>query len=493
MPHPTSGEALEKVPLMESAVPLLSADLLRSTSRKFLNSVAVYIVSREWQDLLSVYIFNMHPMPHCSAATMQLMGWTFAPLVVTPECTRHAAARAQFLYALALLMVVSVALRPILDASWRLTGRVCAKFVGWGCADAIVQLMREQELDSPAPSVGAAVLVLVLAAMLLASMGATRTTELKASQGGVCASVRALLASVPVVDTVVVFPWMCVNDACVSVLLNLQKRGASAVATRPLLFAYACILTAGAAAVAVTIGACRRHLQPCAHSELGRRQARWQCWMRLIAEVCALAEAACGGIAGAAWTSAIFADDEELTPLSTLRAARSAVGLTVAAIVWLGLTASQVEAAATGRAETGSGGTALQWLRMCAAFLGGACSWFVGWSWVLLLRNIHALIARLFIRRGAAPVFGIFVRVDQANLLGFVGQAASVLTLGLIMTGAVLAASSGGVCAVQIIHRAGERSAHTLLRGTRLSRSASLLKGGSGGRESVSRTLSTSW
>ena len=38
-----------------------------------------------------------------------------------------------------------------------------------------------------------------------------------------------------------------------------------------------------------------------------------------------------------------------------------------------------------------------------------------------------------------------------------------------------------------------ERSAHTLLRGTRLSRSASLLKGGSGGRESVSRTLSTSW
>ena len=47
--------------------------------KTFLDMTTTYVLSRSWQDLISMYIFRLHPLPHCSTSiTYSFLGLTVA-------------------------------------------------------------------------------------------------------------------------------------------------------------------------------------------------------------------------------------------------------------------------------------------------------------------------------------------------------------------------------------------------------------------------------
>ena len=132
----------------------------------FLDTTVTYVLSREWQDLLSVYIFRLHPLPHCSDQVgYQIFGWVSRAAVSTdPECTSDAPVEQQAVYALGLLIACAVVHVAIMRSSLarypHITDQVMAIMgmcVGWAAGDAAVKAMTDW-LDAPTvvgpPSIG---------------------------------------------------------------------------------------------------------------------------------------------------------------------------------------------------------------------------------------------------------------------------------------------------------------------------------------------------
>ena len=66
-----------------------------STAASFLDETVTYVLSREWKDLLWIYVLRLHPTPHCSLhVRYSFFGWARA-VPTNPECTPEASALLQ--------------------------------------------------------------------------------------------------------------------------------------------------------------------------------------------------------------------------------------------------------------------------------------------------------------------------------------------------------------------------------------------------------------
>ena len=63
----------------------------------FLEGTVVYVLSQQWDDLLSTYLLRLHPLPYCGSQT--------AVPGITLNCQAEAGADEQFRYVLTLLLV----------------------------------------------------------------------------------------------------------------------------------------------------------------------------------------------------------------------------------------------------------------------------------------------------------------------------------------------------------------------------------------------------
>ena len=118
--------------------------------RQFLSSMLIYVLSRQWKDLIVVYILHTQPPPYCGPAKYSPQ----TPPAFLP-CTPAAPAATQFLLAVALLFA-----SPLV-AAWQreknlptTVPTLVGMCVGWALGDALVQLQIELVDAAVGPPVG---------------------------------------------------------------------------------------------------------------------------------------------------------------------------------------------------------------------------------------------------------------------------------------------------------------------------------------------------
>ena len=107
----------------------------------FISGTLLYVLSRQWQDLLAVNVFHLHPLPFCDTAygnSSQL------------PCTEEAGSGVQFLFAVGLLCVAAVVQACSLrnEERWPsliIVPRMLGMCVGWAFGFAALQALSEME------------------------------------------------------------------------------------------------------------------------------------------------------------------------------------------------------------------------------------------------------------------------------------------------------------------------------------------------------------
>ena len=125
----------------------------------FLDGLVTYVLSREWHDMFSIYIFRLQPVPHCSAELGVRAGFfglvQIRPLVNThvlqgtaaPTCHPEAPADEQvrcvgILIAIA-AVVHALAQRSLSAEVAHAVTSIAGTTVGWAAGDAALRLLRE--------------------------------------------------------------------------------------------------------------------------------------------------------------------------------------------------------------------------------------------------------------------------------------------------------------------------------------------------------------
>ena len=127
----------------------------------FLDMTVTYVLSRQWQDLLSMYLFRLHPLPHCSRQEVDYSFFGFVaiehPEDFGPKCIADASSTTQAIFAIGLLgtaAVVQGVATSRLPHSPHITGQITAiagMCVGWGAGDAAIKLLHENQTPFPSP------------------------------------------------------------------------------------------------------------------------------------------------------------------------------------------------------------------------------------------------------------------------------------------------------------------------------------------------------
>ena len=130
----------------------------------FLDGLVVYVLSREWHDLFSIYIFKLHPLPHCSQGeevrfgffglksfTDQLSGSSAVDVdQKAPTCSPEADFETQ-ISSLFLLLLIGVVVQISADRMLSTeigtaVVSIAGMTVGWSAGDAAIRLHVERAL-----------------------------------------------------------------------------------------------------------------------------------------------------------------------------------------------------------------------------------------------------------------------------------------------------------------------------------------------------------
>ena len=103
----------------------------------FLNDTLVYIVSRQWVDLLFIELFRYHPLPFCAEPR--------SDLPCTPEAPSGVQARLALgiLLAAAILRRTAAGFGPGTAVSWLGSSPMAGYLSGWACGFTAVKALRE--------------------------------------------------------------------------------------------------------------------------------------------------------------------------------------------------------------------------------------------------------------------------------------------------------------------------------------------------------------
>eukprot|EP00965_Chrysotila_dentata_P080733 2663825-Pleurochrysis_carterae.AAC.1 len=116
-------------------------------ARVFLDGIVVYVLSREWKDLLSVYVLQLQPRPHCSGVVGRtILGWAYAPSFKGPKCSPAASAFHQAAFACGFFAVAALSRRAAEIAGLVTAVRMAGMCVGWSIADAVIKLQLELDV-----------------------------------------------------------------------------------------------------------------------------------------------------------------------------------------------------------------------------------------------------------------------------------------------------------------------------------------------------------
>lgn len=102
----------------------------------FVDGTAAYVLSKSWDDALSIFLFRLHPPPDCAAHE-------------PPHCPPQASSSTQFLYAI--FMLLPTAALKLSASSSRLRSipgadtipSMAGMLAGWGFGNAFIQLFTE--------------------------------------------------------------------------------------------------------------------------------------------------------------------------------------------------------------------------------------------------------------------------------------------------------------------------------------------------------------
>lgn len=121
----------------------------------FLEGLVVYVLSREWHDMLSIYVFRLQPVPHCSEAVGVRFGF-FGLVKLSqhskhfdngPTCTQEADSATQARCVLMLIAVAAViqgiARRTLPAELATIVTQIAGTTIGWTAGDAAVRLLAE--------------------------------------------------------------------------------------------------------------------------------------------------------------------------------------------------------------------------------------------------------------------------------------------------------------------------------------------------------------
>ena len=116
---------------MRAHILALYADA-EATISSFVNSTIVYVIAKQWADLLSIYVFRLHPRPFCTEDP--------------PVCGREAQAWQMYLFASGLLLVLTPLQQAVARHEKRLPSlkkvqSASAQAVGWSLGAASVRLL----------------------------------------------------------------------------------------------------------------------------------------------------------------------------------------------------------------------------------------------------------------------------------------------------------------------------------------------------------------
>lgn len=401
---------------------------------RFLEGTIVYVLSKEWADLLAVYIFRLHAQPYClpqdidgtwlsctDSGVSAFMARACGTGRQTPRvCSAEAAAWVQAGYAIVLLFVAqrarimaSSVYRHGADTATSMTG-MC---VGWSAGAAAVQWFRELDDEPRRPHSHASNLSLAMAMTLACA------TALACGAG---APTDEWVLAGKALRTLVCVVWtFALTELLKSGLTQGQLGGARIEVWERLQLLWAISLTAVLSIGEGYLVRCRRWIElheaaarRAAESEVAPSSRRSSCASRACGAARAwtsslleLLEGAFSWTTGCAWTDALLSNIGSLTsyptPSVTTSDAAVAMALLGVALGWLLL-----------GGEPRPGGLQdedkLDRSKVERHFLTNAASFFVGWVWVVLLRDISLLFSDV--------VEDALVSVSSLNSGGFWGR-----------------------------------------------------------------------
>ena len=425
----------------------------------FINGTALYILSREWQDLIATNLFRLHPLPFCRAGSSWL------------PCTPEASASVQARFAVGMLVagavVQHVALRN--ESRWPSLGMMppmVGMCVGWSWGFAGLKALAEAEealggvmqpwllalIVSASATLCSAVLILAFNPATLCSTGSGSGARGGGGGGGGIGSSaggggprRRLLSERRVGHLQELWPlWSRALSVLVMMLWTTslssllvegvpvaQQHGAL---YRRMLFFHAAALTAACSLANVHL-ARRRHAamrdmrraEEAAASSAGPSsaaaagqlhrlvRARHVAREATLVHVLSLLEQSLEYIVGMAWTNFVVSITSlGLFPTLTVTALDAAValGLTLLGLSWLVLTGSSAAAPAAPAAGTGTAASSSPAADESSRsdvevhYLTNAMGFFSGFAWISLLRDLATLVASLGAARGEAWAHG---------------------------------------------------------------------------------------
>ncbi|EOD38302.1 hypothetical protein EMIHUDRAFT_440159 [Emiliania huxleyi CCMP1516] len=431
----------------------------------FLDGTAAYVLSFTWHQLLSIYIFNLHPRPWGGggeqASSIAMLRFA-AGLCVVAGLVQHLARSS-----------VCASL-PGAETVPSMTGMLA----GWAGGDTFLQLFRElraarpELCDMPAALNGTAAaealeapdctrLNLALAALVTVGSTLLITLLKPFTQSVECGSGRVVDWLEDWVESI----WQLVSKAAAttvmvvwtSVLTKMELHGVEpdqgGVTTRIYIF-WAISITAVGSAVATWLEAMEEYFVAegaeataaaaaarDGEPELGERAntARVAALEmkakkdEALVEFSNLAQATLGWVAGCAWTDVVCDLVPTLYAKPTLHVALQNLAVTLAltagCVLWLCLVGGGDGAISKDRAQSER------------AFISGAMAFFVGWGWVLVLRDtfvpfgwlideqVESLVARGEGAQRAAPPGASSVSAMAGRFLARDGQGATLAVL----------------------------------------------------------------
>lgn len=521
---------------IHSALPLVKG---------FLDMTVTYVLSREWQDLLSIYIFRLHPLPHCtSAVRYSFLGFVSraGTANVGPDCEAEASAIKQTQFALVLLMgaaMVQGLTHSTVRHSPHITEQITSiagMCVGWGAGDAAVKSLLEYLAAANAAAAKpitairgvssgggtGAVVAAPVAAMVekVAAAGsdsgskrrlAATLADLVAADRGraelyyaalysvLCAMLIVLLhpltSSAPdwgdhrlldmleaalfslwslatrALTTSVLMLWTVVSKDILLSGLAPEQFGSSL--HQRVLFLWAVALTFSGAAVTGQLLRWQQQIVDADEDDKPASQAAEASWIRLEdaepeersppplqrepsdvsrgpccsrlarrravraagVQVLILFEKVISWLAGVAWTDVFFATSAQPGVWLALQHTALAIALTSAVLAWLVFAGGRLnlDASVEDRAEIES------------YFVVQSASFFVGWSWVVVLRDVAALLGQAELRPqgiagGVAHLLGLesVETVRHAAFMAWLRSFGIMLFFGPVLSGVVI-------------------------------------------------------
>ena len=335
----------------------------------FVEGIVLYVLSQQWDDLLSIYVFRLHPVPNCGTRhVLDAHHWHEAP-----ACTAESPVATQLSY-VAGLVAVAAALQTCVEIGplpyrwhawrmsvWQYVPRMIGMCIGWALGNAFTVAFLQFDTRTRGQLSAQACTKLCnlsnltfCSAFTLATAMATLMSQPLAS-GTLSCGVRAwqlalgyymrtaLVLLINGLTTTVKIVWTFSIKSLLTWGVSPTQQG-TVLFERALLL-WAATLTFAFAALTVTVRRWRNRSEVAAHTA-ATRALIWR--HALTGQSLEVLEATMGWTVGCAWTDALVA----FTPLGQSAIARpastlvSAVGVALAATVlgctWLLLVCAAV-------------------------------------------------------------------------------------------------------------------------------------------------------